>query len=183
MLKAGFLQDSALSGTDVELIFVTVLNLDTEWQGTVIANLYDSNGSLVGHYVAESVLIMPDANLYAWDEVYEAPVYNGEVLPAINEPGMYTNIDVGIPLAQQQFSIDRNPANPLNLNRAVKVSYFQSGSARIRAWANCTFGWCGGAGLNCVGTDMWSADALSSSCFASGCGDYALGCAWEAIWQ
>ena len=181
--NVSFEQQSSISGDYIEIIFVPVLSLDMEWQGIVISDLYDSGGNIVGEYVAESVLIMPDPNFYAWDEIYEAPVYNGVVEPAIAEPGMFTNVDLGVPLDQQLLSINLYQANPSSVIRIVPASYVQDGPARIRAWANCTFGWCGGAGINCVGTSLWSADALISSCFASGCGDYTIGCAWETIWQ
>jgi len=181
--NVSFEQQSSISGDSMEIIFVPVLSQDMEWQGTVISDLYDSGGNIVGEYVADSVMVMPDPNLYAWDEIYEAPVYNGVVDPAIAEPGMYTNVDLGIPLDQQVLSINTNPANVPGSISFIPAAYIQGGPARIRAWANCTFGWCGGAGINCVGTAVWSADVLSSSCFASGCGNYAIGCAWETIWQ
>jgi len=178
-----FEQQSSISGDYVEMIFVPVLSQDTEWQGTIISDLYDSGGNIVGEYVAESVLIMPDPNLFAWDEIYEAPVYNGIVEPAIAGPGLFTNIDLGVPLDQQVISMQLYQTNPNSVSDVFPVSYVQSGPARIQAWANCTFGWCGGAGINCVGTAVWSADVLSGSCFAAGCGNNALGCAWETIWQ
>ncbi len=182
--NVSFEQQSSISGDSIEIIFVPVLSQDMEWQGTVIADLYDSGGNIVGEYVAESVLVMPDPNLYAWDEIYEAPVINGVVEPAIAEQGMYTNVDLGVPLDRQVLSINKMyPANPYGVIRVLPATYIQGGPARIRAWANCTFGWCGGAGINCVGTAVWSADVLSSSCFASGCGNYAISCAWETIWQ
>jgi hypothetical protein len=181
--NVSFEQQSSISGDYIEIIFVPVLSQDMEWQGIVISDLYDSDGNIVGEYVAESVLIMPDPNFYAWDEIYEAPVYNGVVEPAIAEPWMFTNVDLGVPLDQQVLSVEMHQANPSSVIRVVPASYVQGGPARIRAWANCTFGWCGGAGINCVGTAVWSADALISSCFASGCGDYAIECAWETIWQ
>jgi hypothetical protein len=181
--KASFVQTSAITATDVELIFVPVLSDDMEWQGTVISTLYDSSGAAVGRYIAESILIMPNPNLYAWDEIYEAPVNNGIVLGAIAGPGMYTNVDFGLPLSQQQISKEMNGPNPSGSIVPVRAGYPQSGQAPIAAWANCAFGWCGGAGLNCVGTDFWTADALNSSCFASGCGNYAVGCVWGTIWQ
>jgi len=181
--NVSFEQQSSISGDSIEIIFVPVLSLDMEWQGTVISDLYDSGGNIVAEYVAESVLVMPDPNLYAWDEIYEAPVNNGVVEPAIAEPGMYTNVDLGVPLDQQVLSSNTYPPNSPSVIRVIAATYVQGGPARIRAWANCTFGWCGGAGINCVGTAVWSADALSSSCFASGCGNYAIGCAWETIWQ
>lgn len=176
--RVSYEQQSSISGEYVDITFVPVLSQDMEWHGAVIADLYDSSNNLVNEYVAVSVLVMPDSNLYAWDEVYEAPVYDGVVQPPIAEPWMYTNLDVGVPLDQQQISSD--------VNRGVSVipaSYVQGGPARIRAWANCTFGWCGGAGISCIGSYVWSADALNSSCFSSGCGDYAIGCSWETIWQ
>ena len=176
-------QQSSISGAYVDIIFVPVLSQAMEWQGAVIADLYDNSNNIVGEYVAVSVLVMPDANLYAWDEVYEAPVYDGVLQPAIAEPWMFTNVDLGVPLGQQQVSANVNQESSREILRAVSASYVQGGPARIRAWANCTFGWCGGAGISCIGTSVWSADALNSSCFASGCGDYAIGCTWETIWQ
>jgi hypothetical protein len=180
---AMFEPQSSITGDYLEIIFVPVLSLDMEWQGTVIADLNDSSGNLVAEYVADSVLIMPDPNFYAWDEIYEAPVYDGIAEPAIAGPGLFTNIDLGVPLDQQDISMQMYQANPSSATRVVPVNYVQGGSARIQAWANCTFAWCGGAGISCVGTDMWSADVLSSSCFAAGCGNDAIGCAWETIWQ
>jgi len=176
--RVSYEQQSSISGEYVDIIFVPVLSQNMEWHGVVIADLYDSSNNLVNEYVAVSVLVMPDSSLYAWDEVYEAPVYDGVVQPPIAEPWMYTNLDVGVPLDQQQISAD--------VNRGVSIipaSYVQGGPARIRAWANCTFAWCGGAGISCIGSYVWSADALNSSCFSSGCGDYAIGCSWETIWQ
>src|SRR5215471_17854871 len=38
-------QQSSISGTYVDIIFVPVLSLETEWQGTVIADLYDNNNT------------------------------------------------------------------------------------------------------------------------------------------
>ncbi len=181
--KVSYEQQSSIGGDYVEIIFVPVLSQAMEWQGAVIADLYDNSNNIVGEYVALSVLVMPDANLYAWDEVYEAPVYDGVVQPAIAEPWMFTNVDLGVPLDQQQVSVDANQRSSRENLKAVPASYVQGGTARIRAWANCTFGWCGGAGISCIGTSVWSADALNSSCFASGCGDYAIGCSWETIWQ
>lgn len=181
--NVGYGQQSSISGTYVDIIFVPVLSLDMEWQGAVIADLYDNSDNIVGEYVAVSVLVMPDANLYAWDEVYEAPVYDGVLQPAIAEPWMFTNVDVGVPLDQQQVSADPNQWSSRETLNVIQASYVQGGPARIRAWANCTFGWCGGAGVSCIGSYVWSADALNSSCFASGCGDYAIGCSWETIWQ
>ena len=181
--KVSFSQQSSISGDYVDIIFVPVLSLDMEWQGTVIADLYDNNSNIVGEYVAESVLIMPDTGLYAWDEIYEAPVYDGIVQPAIAEPGMFTNIDLGVPLDQQMLSIQVSQGSSRETPRISRAGFVQGGSARIRAWANCTFGWCGGAGISCIGSAVWNANALSSSCFASGCGNYAIGCSWESIWQ
>ena len=66
--NVSFKQQSSISGDYIEIVFVPVLSLDMEWQGIVISDLYDSGGNIVGEYVAESVLIMPDPNFYAWDE-------------------------------------------------------------------------------------------------------------------
>src|SRR5260370_41903062 len=119
---------------------------------------------------------MPDPNLYAWDEIYEAPVYNGVVEPAIAEPGMYTNVDLGVPLDQQVLSSNTYPANSPSVIRVIPATYVQGGPARIRAWANCTFGWCGGAGIYLVWTGLWGARVLNKLWFSPGYGNFMIRC-------
>jgi len=183
---ASFTQQSSVSEGNVELIFVPSFSDGGEWQGTVIANRYDDYGSLLEQYVAESILVMPDPNTYSWDEVYEAPVYGGEVQAPISEPGMYTDYTWGTTRAEQpagyMYMTRSNKANSQD-GKFVKASFVQSRRARVRAWARCSFAWCAGAGIACVGVNLWNAEILAGPCFAVGCGTSMIGCTWGTIWQ
>jgi hypothetical protein len=184
---ASFTQQSSVSDGNVEIIFVPEYSTDGEWQGTVIASRYDDYGSLVEQYVAESILVMPDPNTYSWDEVYEAPVYGGEVTPPISEPGMYTDYNWGTtreaqPPEYQNIS-KSNEAASHDKAKFVKAGFVQSRRARVRAWARCSFAWCGGAGIVCVGVNLWNAEILAGPCFAVGCGGSMVGCTWGTLWQ
>lgn len=183
---ASFSQDSRVSDGNVEIIFVPSYSEAGEWQGTVIANRYDDYGSLLEQYVAESILVMPDSNTYSWDEVYEAPVYGGEVQAPISEPGMYTDYNWGTTREAQpegyMYTSRSNKANSQD-GKFVKASFVQSRRARVRAWARCSFAWCGGAGITCVAVNIWNAELLAGPCFALGCGTSVIGCSWGTLWQ
>jgi hypothetical protein len=184
---ASFQPQSTIDGDGVELIFVPTVSIAREWQGTVIATRYDSNGSFIDQYVANSILVMRDPNTYRWDEVYEAPVEAGVVQDPINEPGMYTNVELGTPLQQQSDQLTERQNNKrdslLRQVRLMKASVAQGGQARIRGWARCSFAWCAGAGVACVGANIWNAELLAGPCFAAGCGASMIGCTWGTIWR
>jgi len=183
MRPASFTQQSSVSDGNVEIIFVPEYSVGGEWQGTVIADRYDDYGSLVEQYVAESILVMPDANTYSWDEVYEAPVYGGEVQAPISEPGMYTDYNFGTTRDQQSPDLMLISKAKNNEAKMIKASFVQSRRARIRSWARCSFAWCGGAGILCVAVNIWNADLLAGPCFSVGCGVSMVGCTWGTIWQ
>lgn len=182
--KASSFAPQTISDGNVEIIFVPAYSVGGEWQGTVIANRYDEYGSLVEQYVAESILVMPDPNTYSWDEVYEAPVFGGEVQAPISEPGMYTEYNWGNTREQQPTDYQyMSKSDSHNRPEFVKAGFMQSRRARIRAWARCSFAWCAGAGIVCVGVNIWNAELLAGPCFAVGCGGAMVGCTWGTIWQ
>ncbi len=179
---------SSLSDGTVEIIFVPDYSVEAEWQGTVIANRYDEYGNLAEQYVSQTVLTAPDPSVYSWDEIYEAPVYGGEVQEPIAEPGMYTDYNWGTTRDQQPMMYEtqarKNGPAALEGARIVKAGYAaQTRRARIRAWARCSFAWCGGAAVACVGVNIWNAELLAGPCFAAACGASAIGCTWGTIWQ
>ena len=179
---------SSISDGSVEIIFVPNYSVGNEWQGSIIANRYDEYGNLVEQYVAESVLTTPDPNYYTWDEIYEAPVYGGEVQEPISEPGMYTDYEWGNTREQQpmdyQYVAGKNGADLRAGAKVVKAGYAaQTRRARVRAWARCSFAWCGGAAVACVGVNLWNAEILAGPCFAVGCVGSAIGCTWGTLWQ
>ena len=173
-----------ISDGNVELILVPDYDAAGEWQGTVIANRYDEYGGLVEQYVAESILVMPDPNTVSWDEVYEAPVCGGEVQSPISEPGMYTDYIWGTTRDQQPtdyMMISRSDSH--NQAKVVKAGFVQTRRARVRAWARCSFAWCSGAGIACVGVGLFFAEVIAMPCFQTGCGASMVGCTWGTIWQ
>lgn len=186
LIKASsFTQESRISESGVEIIFVPDYSVEGEWQGTVIANRYDDYGNLAEQYVSQSVLVMPDPNAYSWDEIYEAPVYGGEVQPAVNEPGMYTDYNWGSRREEQPIDYMYVSKNGGSTDHAkiVNANSLQSRRARVRAWARCTFAWCGGAAIGCIAANLWNAEFLAGPCFAAGCITAAVGCSWGTLWQ
>jgi hypothetical protein len=183
-VKASSFASQDISEDNVELIFIPDYSVVGEWQGTIIANRYDDYGGLVEQYVAQSILVTPDPNSASWDEVYEAPVYGGEVQPPISEPGMYTDYNWGTTRDQQPtdyMMISKSGSH--NRPEFVKAGFVQSRRARVRAWARCSFAWCGGAGLACVGVNIFDAELLAGPCFAVACGASMVGCTWGTLWQ
>ena len=188
---ASFTRPSSLVSQDisdgnVELIFVPEYEVPGEWQGTVIANRYDEYGSMVDQYVAQSILVSTDPSTISWDEVYEAPVYGGEVQPPIAEPGMYSNYNWGAPRDEQPQDFLRiTKGDSHNKAQVVKAGFVQSGARnpRVRAWARCSFAWCAGAGVACVGVGLLFAGVVAMPCFQTACGAAMLGCTWGTIWQ
>ncbi|HEX8722708.1 MAG TPA: hypothetical protein VF736_18975 [Pyrinomonadaceae bacterium] len=181
---------SSLSDGTVEIIFVPDYSVEAEWQGTVIANRYDEYGNLAEQYVSQTVMTAPDPSVYSWDEIYEAPVYGGEVQEPVSEPGMYSGYNWGSTREEQpmmyQYETQTRKDGPAARDgvRVVKAGYAaQTRRARIRAWARCSFAWCGGAAVACVGVNIWNAELLAGPCFAAACGASAIGCTWGTIWQ
>jgi hypothetical protein len=175
--KASFAPQSSLGNGYVELTWVPDLSIDYEWHGTVIGDLYDDFGNLVDEYVANIVMVMPDHSLYQWDVVYETPIYNGVVQPPIDEPGMYTSVDLGSPLHGQQLEL-MPVANkkPNSVNRYGDASFtkvsMQQRRRSWRAWAKCSAAWGGGAVVGsmagCAIASAWSAEILWAPCTVVG---------------
>src|SRR5258706_3959601 len=135
---ASFIKPSSFASQDftegnVELIFVPDYDTQGEWQGTVIANRYDEYGGLLEQYVAQRILVTPDPSSAAWDEVYEAPVFGGEVQSPISEPGMYTDYNWGTTRDQQPTDyMMMTKADSHNRAQTGKVVFAQSRRARVR---------------------------------------------------
>jgi hypothetical protein len=182
--KIKFSQDNT-GGSYVELIWVPTLSLEYEWHGTAIGNLYDDYGNLIDQYVANIVIVMPDHNVYRWEVVYELPFRNGVPLEPLDEPGMYTNVDIGTPLAEQYLS---------------KAIGTRSGGAKFakirwrggwRAWFKCSAAWCGGAILGsiitCGALNWWNAEIAFAPCAITGSGigciGSAVGCSYGTLWD
>ena len=173
-----------ISDGNVELIFVPEYEVQGEWQGTVIANRYDEYGSMVDQYVAESILVKTDPSTISWDEVYEAPVYGGEVQPPITESGMYSDYNWGTPRDQQPQDYKTiAKADSHNKAQVVQAGFVQARSPRVRSWARCSFAWCAGAGVSCVAVGLLFAELIAMPCFQTACGAAMLGCTWGTIWQ
>ncbi|MBA3356201.1 MAG: hypothetical protein H0U18_09755 [Pyrinomonadaceae bacterium] len=72
----------------IELIFVPVLDLPSEWQGTMIANLYNDYNQVVAQEVFNLVMVLESTG--AWSAVYELSFLDG--YPYVHhEPGMFSS--------------------------------------------------------------------------------------------
>ena len=101
-------QQTTITGDGVEVIFITVVDLYNEWQGTVIANFYDANGSPDGQYVADLVITRSDYSASEWTARFELRFESDGVGYLNHRPGMFTDFALGTPV--------QNQAAPLNLD-------------------------------------------------------------------
>jgi hypothetical protein len=99
-----------LTGDGVEVIFITVVDLDNEWQGTAIANFFDANGALEEQYVANVVITRSEYNLSEWTARFELK-YEADGIGYLNHrPGMFTNFALGTPILQQTAPLSLDPS-------------------------------------------------------------------------
>lgn len=184
--KASFVKQAQVGDDYVELIWVPTLSIDYEWQGTAIATRYDDYGNVLDQYVANIVMVMPDHNTYQWEVVYEVPFYNGVASEPIYEPGMYTDVDLGNSLSQQQLELSQQ-INKLNKAESSGNVHFVKAKAQRRggwrAWARCSGAWGVGAAVGCAVGNWWNAEIAWGPCTAVGAIGGAIGCTYGTLWS
>lgn len=94
-------QQTTISGDGVEVIFITTLSLENEWQGTTIANFYDANGALEEQYVADVVITRSEYDHTEWTTRFELKFESDGIGYLNHRPGMFTNFNLGTPILQQ----------------------------------------------------------------------------------
>jgi len=113
-------QQTSISDDGVEIIFITTLDLQNEWQGTTIANFYDANGTLEEQYVADVVITRSEYVPSEWTARYELKFESDGIGYLNHRPGMFTNFALGTPILQQSA--------PLTLDQSQFVSTEQMDS-------------------------------------------------------
>lgn len=197
--NASFMKKSEIGDDYVEMIWVPTLSIEYEWQGTAIANRYDAYGNLIDQYVANIVMVMPDHNTYSWDVVYEVPYYEGAPLEPIYEPGMYTYVDLGTPLSDQQNQLQQQLQMVSKRDKAGAVGNVQFTKAKAlvrwrggwRAWGKCSAAWGGGSWVGgaagCGLANWWNAEILWGPCTVvagvTGTIAGAIGCTYGTLWD
>lgn len=92
-------QQETYSTGEGEIVFIPTINIDREWQGTIVITAYDEYGNFVNDYTAD-VVLRQDPETYLWDVVYEVGFEAG--VPYLSwESGMYTGFALGTPLQEQ----------------------------------------------------------------------------------
>jgi hypothetical protein len=101
-------QQTTISGDGVEVIFITTLSLENEWQGTTIANFYDANGALEEQYVADVVITRSEYDHTEWTTRFELKFESDGIGYLNHRPGMFTDFNLGTPILQQSapFTLD-----------------------------------------------------------------------------
>jgi len=189
--KASFMKQTEIGDEYVEMIWVPTLSIEYEWQGTAIANRYDAYGNFIDQYVANIVMVMPDHNYYQWEVVYEVPYYEGTALEPISEPGMYTYVDLGSPLNEQQFQlqmVDQAIAKRSKVGSAGNVQFVKAKAllrwrGGWRAWGKCSAAWGVGAAVGCAVGNWWNAEIAWGPCTAVGAIGGAIGCTYGTLWD
>ena len=103
-------QQNTISGDGVEIIFITTLDLQNEWQGTTIANFYDANGALEEQYVADVVITRSEYVPSEWTARYELKFESDGIGYLNHRPGMFTSFDLGTPILQQSAPLNLDPS-------------------------------------------------------------------------
>jgi len=94
-------QQETIAGDGVEMIFITVLDLPNEWQGTTIANFYDPYGALEEQYVSDVVITNSEYSPSEWTARYDLKFEPDGIGYINHQPGMFTSFNLGIPIQQQ----------------------------------------------------------------------------------
>jgi len=197
--KASFMKQTEYGDEYVEMIWVPTLSIEYEWQGTAIANRYDAYGNFIDQYVANVVMVMPDHNYYSWDVVYEVPYYQGAAQEPIYEPGMYTYVDIGTPLSNQQYQLQQQLQVLSKRDKADSAGGVQFAKAKAlvrwrggwRAWGKCSAAWGGGSWVGgaagCGLANWWNAEILWAPCTVvagvTGTIAGAIGCTYGTLWD
>jgi hypothetical protein len=108
--KANFAQ--TIRDGSIELVFVPTIDLPTEWQGTMIARLYNQYNQLIAEEVFN--LVMVQENTGRWSPVYEVSFLDG--YPYLHhEPGMFASFALGVPIADHPAVTGSAPDTNLQL--------------------------------------------------------------------
>lgn len=106
--KANFAQ--TIRDGSIELIFVPVLDLPAEWQGTMIARLYNEYNQVAVEEVFNLVMVRESTG--AWAAVYELAIVSGA--PYIQyESGMFGAFALGVTIADHPAVTGAAPATDL----------------------------------------------------------------------
>ena len=103
-------QQTTISGDGVEVTFITALDLENEWQGTIIANFYDANGALEEQYVADVVITRSEYDHSEWTTRYDLKFESDGIGYLNHQPGMFTNFNLGTPILQQSAPLSLDPS-------------------------------------------------------------------------
>lgn len=91
----------------IELVFVPVIDTPTEWQGTMIARLYNAYNELTVEEVFDLVIIQESTG--RWSPVYELSFFNG--YPYLEyQTGMYASFALGVPIADHPAATGSAPS-------------------------------------------------------------------------
>jgi len=115
-------QQTSISDDGVEIIFITTLDLQNEWQGTTIANFYDANGALEDQYVADVVITRSEYVPSEWTARYDLKFESDGIGYLNHRPGMFTNFDLGTPILQQSAPLSLDPSQFASTEQALVES-------------------------------------------------------------
>lgn len=101
-------QQGTIIGDGVEVIYITVLSLYDEWQGTIISSFYDANGTLEEQYVADVVITRSPYSPSEWITRFELKFESDGSGYLNHRPGMFTDFNLGTPIQQQTAPLSLN---------------------------------------------------------------------------
>lgn len=170
--------NEVISGDAVELTFIPAYTSPGYWEGTVAAQRYDAQGSLLDENISNIVMSSPDPST-AFDVTYEDAVY----VFTREDPAPYTLSALGDDPDHE--STARKPRLQPALTgaehgHAPVATIWRGGWG---AWGKCSGAWCGGAAVGCALGNWWNAEIAWGPCTAMGCVAGAIGCTYGTLWN
>lgn len=193
--KVSFRPQEPLPEANIEIIFVPTINLPSEWQGTVIFNMYDVAGNFLDQYIADVVMLGPN-----WTVVYEVSFEGGQAFlesdPAL---GMMTDLNFEWGTSAHEQPIDPGPVSSVAGRDFRKASFNHAGTLvepqgwrggigpryppnpRMQRFAVCAGGICVGALAGCGAASLFFAGFTFGPCATVGCVGGTVNCGIRAV--
>lgn len=112
MRKIKFAHPQTERYNEVEVTFIPTLSTPTEWQGTMIARLYNASNQVIRQEVFNLVMVQEDPQVAHWRPIYEVAIIGGTPLVS-HEPDMFGGFALGIPIGEHATRATELP--PTNL--------------------------------------------------------------------
>jgi hypothetical protein len=171
-----------ISGDDVEITFIPNTYYYGYWDGTVDAQLYDANGTLLDEYIGNVTGQAADPSS-GLDCTYEDVTYAYDIGGDYGDGGgggggpyTYSLPEKG----QRQRTLPPGEHHDVRAFRKVSA---QGWLGHWGDWGKCSGAWCVGAAAGCGAANLVDAEIGWLPCTGAGCIAGAIGCTHGTLWK